>query len=207
MLGTVGDRPAIAAGTPVPVEYVGRARALREMIAKEQQRYAAAVEKIIKPMQPRPAWPAPTAPRYLRRMAREFSKLKSPCRIIPDAEYDGEELVISDLVATASSVAFDGWVEAEPSLRLTLHILRTPPYEYGSVAVAEIGLHALARRYQRGRPATDGAVLRDLRPFLGAFRRAIETSDAEFRIATGAGAWFAQLSADRSTIVARTFIY
>jgi hypothetical protein len=43
---------------------------------------------------------------------------------------------------------------------------------------------------------------------LGAFRRAIHNSDEEFRIETPAsgGAWLGTLSADKNTIVARTFV-
>jgi hypothetical protein len=77
-----------------------------------------------------------------------------------------------------------GWSEPEP---VTLHVVEAKPYAYSAIQMGALGLHALARRFQRGRPNSDDDVLADLRPFLGAFHRAIRTTDAEFRIETASG--------------------
>jgi hypothetical protein len=192
----------------VPIEFVGRARALRDRIAREQGRYGAAVEKLIKPLRPRPAWPPPTAPKYFRRLAAALRAAASGsiCSLFSEVEA-GKRLSISDLVVTAETLLLPGWTEPEPALRVTLHIVEAKPYAYSALPMGMLGLHALARRFQRGRPNGDDDVLQDLKCFLGAFRRAIRTTDEEFRIETASGgAWLGALSADGNTIVARTFV-
>jgi hypothetical protein len=46
----------------VPAEYVGRARMLRQKIAKARIADDDAALRFIKPLCPRPGWPAPTTP-------------------------------------------------------------------------------------------------------------------------------------------------
>jgi hypothetical protein len=192
----------------IPIEFVGRARALRMRIAREQSRYGEAIEKLINRLRPRPAWPAPTHPTYFRKLAAALRAAAggSVCSLFAEIEA-GKRLAISDLVVTAETLLLPGWSEPEPSLKVTLHVVEAKPYAYSAVPMAVLGLHALARRYQRGRPNSDDDVLKDLRCFVAAFRRAIRTADAEFRIETASGgAWLAGLSADGNTIIARTFV-
>jgi hypothetical protein len=200
----------------VPAEFVGRARALREKIAKAQGPYGKAVEQLIRPLRPRPAWPPPTHPRYLRRLAVavDAAARGSICSLFSEIQTGKQKLSISisDLVVTAETLLLPGWCSPEPALRVVLHITecqRRPfSYAYSAVPLGVLGLHALSRRFERGRPNGDADVLSDLRPLLGAFRRAIRTTAAEFRIATPAsgGAWLGQLTEDGASIAVRTFV-
>jgi hypothetical protein len=203
-----------AADHRVPIEYVGRARALRDRIAKAQGRYGKAIEELTRGLRPRPGWPPPTHPKYLRKLALavDLTARGSICSLFSEVQTGKQiSISISDLVVTAEDLMLPGWSEPEPALRVVLHIIecrRRPfSYSYSPVPMGLLGLHALARRFQRGRPNSDDAVLADLRCFVGAFRRAIRTQDEEFRIEIASGgAWLGQLSADGNAIVARTFV-
>jgi hypothetical protein len=77
--------------------------------------------------------------------------------------------------------------------------------------IADVGLHALSRRFQRGWTADDRSVLIDLAPLGTGWARAIKAGP-EFRIAAplGQGSWLGTVSevADRplKVLLVRTFV-
>jgi hypothetical protein len=193
----------------VPVEYIGRARALRASIAKDEERYLEACDKLIRPLRPRPAWPTDRLPRrYLRQVAQKFILIRSPCRIMTTCKIDDDgKLKITELRASPSELLFPGWEQTEPSIQLTLYLLESPPFEERAVVLSEVGQHAIARRYHRGSPNHDTAVLDDLIEIGAEYANAIRNTDTEFQIDTRrGGCWLAGLSTDQSVIAVRTFI-
>jgi hypothetical protein len=97
-----------------------------------------------------------------------------------------------------------------------MHAIETRPYRYGQVTLAEVGPHALARRFERARPNSEAAVLADFRPFLRAYRRAAESKVEAVSITTpSGGCWRGQLTPGPSpnrdsgtgvSIIVRTFV-
>jgi hypothetical protein len=49
------------------VKFIGLARDLRRRIERDAARFEVACEALLKPLRPRPGWPAPTKLRYRRR--------------------------------------------------------------------------------------------------------------------------------------------
>jgi hypothetical protein len=200
--------PAMAADQ-VPIEFVGRARALRDKILRAEIGYAAMCDKIIAPLRPRPAWPTDRVPLpFLKRVGNAFGKLRSPARVMTSVEItkDGR-LKIQDLRASGSTLTFPGWEMHEPSIRLALVMLESPPFEERAIDLAEIGQHAIARRFQRGQPATDSAVIDDWIEIGAYFSDAIRTTASSFEISTRrGGCWRGGLTADGNLIAIRTFV-
>ena len=196
------------AAQPVPMEFIGKARALRGRIAANQDHYLSECERIILPLRPRPGWPAPGKPSYLRGLARKYRLLASPCRLFAEAEVRKRNvLAIYDLYVTASCLRFNGWSINQPSLRVALRVISTSPFDEFDQVLAEVGLHALARRFERGRDSTVAGVLGDLRVFAVALRRAIRTDDDEFAIPTPSGGrWRGQLTQGGAPVAVRTFV-
>jgi hypothetical protein len=87
-------------------------------------------------------------------------------------------------------------------------VICAPPRFAERRLVADIGLHALARRYQRSTGWDDGAVLRDLLPLANAWG-AVIAEGGDFAIpAAGGGRWIgsATLVRDAPVLAVRTYI-
>ncbi len=153
-------------------------------------RFEAAADAIIKPLRPRAAWPSPTKPSYLRDVARRYRALRSICRLdlIARVVVDGK-LTLRELRLAPGRMRFRGWDADEPSIRIVMRWLGCPDLAEGAADIAELGLHSLARRFERGRPADDGAVLRDVRAMARGYLNANDPS-GEFTVETPCGRWF-----------------
>ena len=181
-------RPGSSSDHRVPVEHIGKARLLRNRIAADAPRFEAAADAIIKPLRPRPAWPSPTKPSYLRDVARRYRAPRSVCRLDAIIEVDGDgRLVLNELRLAPGRMRFAGWSADEPSIRIVMRWLTTPPFAEGAADIVEIGLHAaLARRFERARPNDAAAVLRDVRALARGYLDAQDPS-GEFEIETPCG--------------------
>jgi hypothetical protein len=71
--------------------------------------------------------------------------------------------------------------------------------------IAGVGLHALARRYQRGADRTDTAVLGDLLPIATDYR-AVARAKGEFSIPAGGGSWIGACGPFDAVAIVRTFV-
>jgi hypothetical protein len=166
-----GRGTAPGAGDPPPgrvgAEFVGRARVLRSRIALAQDAEARAIDAILRPLRPRPGWPTPERPNWLKLLARRYrGEIESPCRIgvASRIEPDGR-FVLDELRIRATRIVREGWCDGdEPALSVEMMAVATKPYAIAVSLLADVGLHALARRFERGRPNDDGAVLLDLAP-------------------------------------------
>jgi hypothetical protein len=160
---------------------------LRQRIARDQARYEAAADAIIRPLRPRPAWPTPTKPSYLRDLARRYRALRSPCRLDLIAKVVDGILTLNELRLAPGRMRFRGWDADEPSIRVVMRWLTTPPFAEGA-DIVELGLHSLARRFERGRPNDNAAVLRDVHALARGYLNASDPS-GEFEIETPCGRW------------------
>jgi hypothetical protein len=103
--------------------------------------------------------------------------------------------VINELTVVASRIARPDWREDEPALSVVFSTVKTHPFRVERSPVADIGVHALARRYQRDWAADEGSVLLDLSP-LGYRWASTVRAGGEFRIAAplGQGEWVGAVS-------------
>jgi hypothetical protein len=184
---TMGDRLPFVASR-VPAEFIGKARALRERIARAAASHEVATERIIAPLRPRPAWPTPDRPEYLAGVAKRYRACLSPARLCLDARAEGRALHLHEVVATADDTLLPGWGGPEPALALLFLLIETPPFRERGGLLAVVGLHALARRFQRGSGGPDG-VLRDLRSLALQYGRCLGVAGDEFEAPCGGGRW------------------
>lgn len=193
----------------VPVEFIGRARQLRNRIAESHAEATAATEQLILPLRPRPDF----APLYSRSVlgigAARWRALPAFGRLFLLSELNNGKLTLAEVRARASRMSLPGWDVKEPALSISLRAIDIAPASFSERAamLAVIGLHALARRYQRGYEHTDDAVLRDLAPIGREFVTAVSTF-GEFRIAAGGGFWIGAVANSNGSPVlcVRTFI-
>jgi hypothetical protein len=73
------------------------------------------------------------------------------------------KLTLNELVLSDAQVSLPGWAAAEPAIALSMVVVTAPPFEEAGAVLAEVGLHALARRYERAPPNADADVLRDIK--------------------------------------------
>jgi hypothetical protein len=120
--------------------------------------------------------------------------------------FERGKLQILELRASPAEIFNKDWVENEPAIGIALRsvVIAPPAFEEAHVGIAAVGLHALARRYQRG---TDRAVLFDL---LGLATRVpqIVRTDGEYTIETqDGGGWVGSFDAQRdNTLVVSTYL-
>jgi hypothetical protein len=126
------------------------------------------------------------------------------------ASWENRKLQICELRAQGTAITGPDWQEDEPAVAIVLHALRIEPatkppfYREYHQTLAALGLHSLARRYQRGSKRTDEAVINDLRTLATACPPAL-ANGGEFRIPVADdGVWVGAV-ADRCLLV-RTFL-
>jgi hypothetical protein len=119
-------------------------------------------------------------------------------------------LTMLDVRVEPSRMSWPGWAEGELALALVLRtiMLRPPAFFEVTVPLAQVGLHAIARRFQRGVDRTAAAVLRDLVPLAQAWPATIDGGrEFEIPVAIG-GRWMGAVmeSADAPVLLVRTFV-
>jgi hypothetical protein len=190
----------------VPVEFVGLARVLRTRLALADAEARAEMLHFLTPLRPRPGF-TPEAPRdaLLRRRARRWSDLPSCGRLAAYAAFEGGQLSLAELRAVPTKMTFPGWDgPPEPAISIIswAAVCDPPHFIERRRTLADAGLHAVARRYQRGVGRDDNEVLKDLLP-LGTTARA-----GEFAIPAGGGRWIGSVTLvrDAPVLAVRTFV-
>ena len=105
---------------------------------------------------------------------------------------------------------FADWTgEAELAIGIwsTAVISKPPQFAFERTLLADVGLHALARRYERGAGRDDDAVLRDLAVLSHASKGAIDKG-GEFAIPAGEGKWIGSVTTVKGSpaLGVRTFM-
>ncbi len=188
----------------VPFEHLGRARALRTRCARAWARVEPEQARLLAPMRPRPGFSPMPSHAYLRGVARAWRRLPPLGRLRLSCTAEGGALRIVELPVVPMRIAAPGWDEDEPAIGVGLVTVevRPPRLTELGVVLAAVGLHALARRYERG-PRDDAAVLADL---VALARDVVSGENLDLTVPTaGGGRWVCRRRADNSLIV-RSFL-
>jgi hypothetical protein len=195
----------------VPPEFISKARALRDLIQRETEAFEVSAERTLRPLIPRPAWPEPTRPDWYKGLIARYRAIKSICRLDLFSRIEREgRLVLTEMTIVASRIARPDWDGDEPALSVEMRAIATRPYRVERQLLADVGLHALGRRFQRGWAADDGSVLLDLAPLIYSWTPATKAG-GEFRIAApkGDGEWLGTVTTVESrplpVLMVRTF--
>jgi hypothetical protein len=192
-------------------EFVGRARQLRDRVARATPEFERMADRALRPLVPRPGWPAPKRGGWLNHLTARYRAIRSVSRLDLYGRFEPDgALTMMELTAVASHIARPDWRGDEPAISVEARAIGSHPFRVGRSLLADVGLHALARRYQRGWAADDNAVLLDLAP-LGSSWASTAKAGGEFRIAApaGQGEWIGEVTAvkDRMlpVLMVRTF--
>jgi hypothetical protein len=193
----------------VPVEFIGLARSLRNRVVAA--RGAGAADRLLAPFRPRPRFtPVPTK-RRLYALCEAWRDLPELGRLSAIATLDRAGCCrVAELRLTPARLSFPGWDGDEPALALrsVAAALAPPAFALSETLVAGVGLHALARRFERGEGRDEASVLRDLAPLATAHRVVCEVG-GEFRVAApGGGRWVGTVTSvgGERVLVVRTFV-
>lgn len=183
--------PSSVARVPVGNEFVGLARVFIAMVKQSDLDFNKMAEtQIWPPLQARFARRKKTIrPEMVKDIIRLWTKPSNPfvlsCQIT-----DGKSLNIVETRVTGSRYRFDGWNDAdwEPGVSITrLSFTTSPVVKLLVTPLAQVSLHALQRRYQRGgtlpRDRAHGRIVSDLEPL--ARPLAADTTEVE----CGSGFW------------------
>jgi hypothetical protein len=204
--------PRDRAGPPptgrVPVEWIGRARALRKRIAAAHPNTEATTEALIFPLRPRPDFAPQYGPRMLHLAASRWRALPDLGRLRLVARLEAGKLDLAELRLVPSRIDAARWSEDEPALGVMLRTVAVAPptFEEKALLIVGVGLHALARRYERGADRADRAVLADLLPIAVGYPALIRAR-GEFAVPVrGGGRWIGAVSAGDAVALVRTFL-
>ncbi len=164
MTAPAAPAPQPHSGAKVPVEFIGRARALRTAMAAADAEFEAAADRLLTPFRPRPGFSPVPRHAHLDRLARRWRALPTAGRLRRVVNSDPGDLQIAELRAAPFAMIFPGWDADELAITVVLRAVRIAPPDFAesTLNLTAIGLHALARRYQRGTDRRDAAVLADL---------------------------------------------
>src|SRR5437764_14911833 len=103
---------------------------------------------------------------HLAALHRRWRALPAFGRMRLTSKFDKGRLRITEMRVEPDRISLPGWDSGELALAIVLRMLtiRPPAFSQRMMPLAFIGLHALARRYERGAARDDAAVLRDLAP-------------------------------------------
>jgi hypothetical protein len=147
--------------------------------------------------------------KLLREMVRVWQALPDFGRLGVIAEFADGKLRLADLRCRPVRMKFPNWDSDELALgiKLTKVICAPPTFKCEKTLLVDVGMHALARRFERG-DRSNATVLSDLVPLLHAYRSAI-TAGADFEIRASSGRWRGSISNVRNwgpVLAVRTFI-
>jgi hypothetical protein len=158
------------------------------------------------------ALPRPAKPRRLaqdwRRLAKQWRALPMLGRVRLVIRQDATNLQITEIRLKPVRLTSAQWVVDEPGAAVALRAIRIEPGEplrEENLLMCTVGLHALARRFERAE-REDGAVLRDLRE-IGLGWPRIMAKAGEFRIPLSGGVWRGGVTGGPAkTMAVRTFV-
>jgi hypothetical protein len=187
------------AGARVPVEFVGLARAFRRRISCKPP------ADLLRRVRPRPGFQPMPRYDYLRRLAAEWRARPDPGRLALLAEFDGDRLHVAELRAAPAKMRIDGFEELAITIGFHVVTMLPPQFREERAIIADVGQHALGRRFQRTADHSDIAVRADL----AALARAWRGAAGEFRIpAPSGGEWIGAVTTVRGgpVLAVRTFV-
>lgn len=214
MPATVPQPARLDPASRVPVEFIGQARVLLGRIGRAHELWVEAAEALTAPLQPRGDFRPQFTKQSLSLLAARWRALPDWGRLRIVAETAGARLQVLETRLIPFRAAKVDWNEFEPSVAVALSaVAMSVPAEFtlATTPIAVVGLHALARRYERGSDRSDGAVLRDLSVFGRAWPEAALEPDFAIPALRG-GTWMSTMSvitnaaAARPVLAIRTFV-
>jgi hypothetical protein len=206
----LATRPAPPAALPprVPVEFIGLARQFRNKVVAEEQAFLADIGPMVAPLRPRPRFRPVPRQALLKILGRAWRDSEPLGRLDLVVKYVKPRLDLIDIRAVPAKVYCESWPgDDEPALAIIvdhLGIAPPAPLRESSTMLASLGLHALARRFQRGADRSDDAVKADLLALAHAAPDAV-IDGGEFEIATPSGGRWVGAVVDTYALV-RTFL-
>jgi hypothetical protein len=195
----------------VPVEWIGRARDLIRRIASAYPEAEARRSALIAPFRPHPAikifMPKPRQI-VLKRLASQLRATSSLCRLRHAVQFYRGRLVVTELWLKGTWLEHDAWTEREQTLALLARKVEIGPpgFTEANYRIAGVGLHALARRFERGGDRTDATVLADILALIDGYEAAV-AAGGEFEIAVpGGGRWIGAVAPGEAVAIVRTFL-
>lgn len=206
--------PALRQVTPgarVPSEFVGLARDLIRRIAASHRAADARRSALLAPFRPaesiRIFMPTPR-PGAMTRLASRLRTAAPLCRLRLTVEHEGDGLTVAEAWLMPAAVENDNWAGEEPALALLQRRLEIGPLRFVDEHryVAGVGLHGLARRYERCADRSDTAVLGDLAALAEGYAAAA-ASGGEFEIPVPSGGrWIGAVGPGDAVAIVRTYM-
>lgn len=179
----------------IPVEYIGLARDLRRRIDISARQAAAELERICAPLRGTDRKSVIPSHQYLKLFGKKFTRLPAFGRLNqPVVKFANGRLQIAELRLIATTIALEDW-DGENELAVAVGLLvvtaEPPRLAEQRILLAVIGLHALARRYQRSPHRSDTAVLGDMIPLAqNSFGIAVaHPGEFAVEVPSGTGRW------------------
>jgi hypothetical protein len=176
----------------VPHEFVGRARVLLRRLEAAEPEYVATMATIMLPLRDRHRRHAKLAAGDTMAAEKAWrEKLPAFGRIAIETKSSRVNLHVRELRAFARTENFQGWTgSVEPAVALLLIgiELRRHRLQATKSTVATVGIHALARRFQRGFDTTDETIFAEFRAIAGV-SPGITDAGTDFRIPVSDGVW------------------
>jgi hypothetical protein len=189
------------ASSRVPSEYVGRARQLRDAIGVEDKPAGEMMAAMLERLKARIAR-GNKIPRVdtLVGIAREWQRnipVRGRLAIEVNLDKRKKSLRIREMRLTTGEYQPPAWDVAERGLIIELVTLEAQPFRcvLGIHNLAHLGLHAIARRFQRGLDDSEAAILRDMR-LLGEAQHGLadRPEGADFVVGVPGGHWRGHVS-------------
>lgn len=195
------------------MEWIGRARELRRRLSLHYIAADLRIQKLLKPIRRREGFaPKMPRPQVLQRVHDGWcAEPVGLSRLVALADLSAGKLRLGEVRAGGSKMRLEGW-DGEPELAIALWsiaIISDPPaYAEERSLICDLGLHALARRFERGDGREDRDVLRDLLPLVDAYKATV-ADGGEFAIPVRAGGtWIGRIATvkGRAVLSVRTFV-
>jgi hypothetical protein len=191
------------------MEFVGLARQFRSRVVAAERAFVDDIEPMVAPLRPRERF-TPVPRQVVVRILGRTWRYRGPLgRLDLVARYDNPRLDLIDIRLADAKVICDAWVgDDEPALAVVLHhvgIAPPAPLRESATMLASLGLHALARRYQRGADRSDDAIKADLLALAHAAPGAV-IDGGGFEIATPSGGCWIGAVVDSRYCLVRTFL-
>jgi hypothetical protein len=193
------------------MQWIGKARLLRGRIASAHRAWLDGAVDLAAPLMPRDNFTPTFTQQSLSVTAARWKSLPEWGRLGSSVAREPDRLLISETRLASFTVTMAEWDDPELSVAVTLSALdmRLPAAFSTCIRViAAVGLHGIARRFERGSDRSERAVLRDFMPISAAWPDAVR-SGRDFDVpALGGGRWIGAVMVHekRPTLAVRTFV-
>lgn len=198
----------------VPAEFVGRARHLINRVNADYGQWQTEAEALLLSLVPRAGFRVRPRVEGLRNVARAWDRLPALGRVISSAKVVGRRLSIIEFRARPLRMSLDFWRPGSDEITLEIFgrgievDLPRGVFKDTERCVVSVGIHALARRFERSLDRRDESVLSDLVPLVVDGASILANGDEEeVRIVVESGSWRGNLvNADGNLMITiRTF--